>query len=792
MNQAVVFNSSSRRAKKARMSAVLNQTVWRGLLFTILVLAVGGTLLLFLEEFRRIGFILLGFTTLLGVFALWYKRDLKELPPNLPARSLDDYLEPGLLAALPDASSLTPQSAWQAAVAQWQGRFISNHLLVDSSQISQGLSSSVTDMDMVWTKAAEFASKEKAEELDASALAAALICTSPAVKQYLASRNLKEEEVYEVFAWISRLTSFLKAKNPYFGGIGRDWASGFTPTLDRFGQNISRIIEAGGGHFHTLAHADVLDSAVHMLSQGSGGVAIIGETGSGKTGLAYALAQRLLEGRDQDLRYYQLVSLNASAIISASGRELERIMLTLFAEAAHAQNIILFLDEARLFFGEGTGAFDMSQVLQPVLQNRSVKIVAAFTPGDFQRLKASNESLVGQLGVINVNEPTAEVTMDILEDTALTLEVKTGLLVTFQAVREAYRLSGQYSQEIAYPGRAINLLEQSVPYANNKVLTEMSVQSAIEKTRGVKVGKAQAAEVDVLLNLEDRIHQRMINQEPAVNVVAAALRRGRAGVANPKRPTGSFLFLGPTGVGKTELARSLAATYFGDAANMIRLDMTEYQQEQDVSRLLDPGASANSTLIMSVRQQPFSVVLLDEVEKSHPNILNLLLQLLDEGQLTDSTGKPASFRNTIIIATSNAGSAEITQRVAAGENLQNFERHLVDKLIAAGLFKPELVNRFDEVVLFRPLRPDELTRVAVLMLDEVNKTLTAQNVKVQLTEAALAVVVKNGYDPQFGARPMRRVIQKMVEDAVATRILGGQAQPGTVITLDAKDLAPNQ
>ena len=391
--------------------------------------------------------------------------------------------------------------------------------------------------------------------------------------------------------------------------------------------------------------------------------------------------------------------------------------------------------------------------------------------------------------MVNITEPDPAVTLKIAQDAALTLEAKSNLLVSYQAVTEAYRLSGQFSAELAYPGKAIAMLEQAVPYAEGKIVTAGSVQSAVEKTKGVKVAKAEAAEADVLLHLEDKIHQRMINQEPAVDVVAAALRRGRAGVSSPNRPTGSFLFLGPTGVGKTELARSLAATYYGNERQMIRLDMTEYQQEADVSRLLDAGGEIEKSLILSIRQQPFSVVLLDEVEKSHPNILNLLLQLLDEGQLTDQTGKPASFRNAIIIATSNAGSAEITARVAAGDALQNFERPLIDKLISQGVFKAELVNRFDEVVLFRPLTEKELAQVALLMLGEVNKTLGSQNVSVKLTEQALIAVVKAGYDPQFGARPMRRVIQRMVEDAIATKILGGQAKPGTVITLDEKDLA---
>ena len=221
---------------------------------------------------------------------------------------------------------------------------------------------------------------------------------------------------------------------------------------------------------------------------------------------------------------------------------------------------------------------------------------------------------------------------------------------------------------------------------------------------------------------------------------------------------------------------------------MIRLDMTEYQQAEDVERLLAAGGPAEKSLIMQIRQQPFSVVLLDEVEKSNQSVLNLLLQLLDEGQLTDKSGRPASFRNAIVIATSNAGSAEIAQRVSGGDSLESFERPLIDKLISEGQFKAELINRFDDVSLFRPLNQNELARVALLMLAAVNKNLAKQNVSVQLTEAALVKLIEAGYDPQFGARPLRRVIQETVEDAVATRILKGQAQPGSSITLDVTDL----
>jgi ATP-dependent Clp protease ATP-binding subunit ClpA len=220
---------------------------------------------------------------------------------------------------------------------------------------------------------------------------------------------------------------------------------------------------------------------------------------------------------------------------------------------------------------------------------------------------------------------------------------------------------------------------------------------------------------------------------------------------------------------------------------MIRLDMSEYQQQSDVSRLLSNGENGQS-LIMGVRQQPFSVVLLDEIEKAHPNILNLLLQLLDEGQLTDLSGRSASFKDTVIIATSNAGANEIRERIARGEELETFEHEFIDNLINSSQFKPELLNRFDEIVLFRPLKQDELLQVVALMMDGVNKTLANQNITVELTTAAAQRIVETGYDPRLGARPLRRALQRAVEDSIAARILRNETKPGDHVTLDAPDL----
>jgi ATP-dependent Clp protease ATP-binding subunit ClpA len=786
------LNLKSLRTRKARLARMFSAgTVALGNL-TVLVLLTAGAYGVSIGDMPRLGYFALAAATGLSVLLLWNRYDLKVLPPKLPAKTLDDIMEPRLLANLAKLKQpMTSQSVWEMVIKMPEALFLCNHLLLPALSVTQAMDTDEHDMPNVWQQAQALVDQSKPPQLHSGVLLMALLARSGGAQVYLTQLKIKSEDLLETLGWLERQIDYQHRPRRDFGGIGRDWASGFTPTLDQFSANLSMSVQSGGGYAHYFAHSDLLDSIVASLDRGNG-VALIGPDGSGKTTLVHALAERLLEGHDPHLQYYQVVSLNASLILSHSGQQLENLLLTLFGEAIASGNMVIYLEDAQLFFGSGAGALDMSQILLPVLRNRRIKLVASFDPTDWQRLQAQHQALTSGFAPVVLTEPSKEAIFKVVEDTALLIERQSGSLISYEAIREAYRLSGQYMQEEAYPGKVVNLLEQSLPYVEKRMMTSGSVQTAIERTRGVKVSAAAAPEVDMLLNLEDRIHERMINQVRAVGVVASALRRGRAGVSNPKRPVGSFLFLGPTGVGKTELARSLAAVYFGDENQMIRLDMSEYQRPEDITRLLAAGGQNERSLLLAIRQQPFSVVLLDEIEKAHPNILNLLLQMLDEGQLTDDQGRPASFRSCIIIATSNAGAADITARVKETGALDNFERPLIDKLIAGGQFRPELVNRFDEVVLFRPLNESELSQVAKVMLQGVNKTLEAQQISVQLTDEALRQIVHLGYDPEFGARPMRRIIQKTVENAVAVKILRQEVQPGSTITLDVPDLAIDQ
>lgn len=369
--------------------------------------------------------------------------------------------------------------------------------------------------------------------------------------------------------------------------------------------------------------------------------------------------------------------------------------------------------------------------------------------------------------------------MIVMQEQVLLLEVRRKVRFSYQALKEAYRLSERYLHELAQPGRAIRLLESAGSYAENGIVTMNSVQTAIEKTMDVKVSVAtESDDREKLLNMEQLIHQRMINQKRAVQVVSDALRRARTGVRNENRPIGTFLFLGPTGVGKTELSKALAEVYFGGEGKMVRIDLNEYVRSEDVARLIADGADNPSSLTAQVMKQPFSVVLLDEIEKAAPEVLSTLLQLLDEGILRDIKNREVSFRDAIVIATSNAGADRIREYIERGYDVSQFEAQFTDELINSGQFRPEFLNRFDEIVVFTPLSKPDLMQVVDIILAGVNKTLEPQKITVHVDNDAKVLLVDEGYDPRLGARPMRRIVQKAVENTIAKAMLAGVLTTG--------------
>lgn len=757
-----------------------------------IVLAIG---LIFLQQ--PVGWLLCIPAAAVYAVLAWYRFYLQELPP-VNGAGIDARLEGAILGRL--RAQHTPKDI-AAAVAQMEGgRFFAFRFGILPDVYTNFSSTNPTDSSGIWQAAAVFADRHGLHTINSACVTAALIAAIPDYERYLADLRLESADLDRGIDWQQHVQQIIRRhkEKRLYGGIGRDWAFGFTPLLSRFGYNITEQIQNG-----SLLHSDVegrrqvIDQTLQLLSAGSRRNAVlVGGVGAGKSTLVHALAETLIEpnpATPAQLRYNQVIGLDPATLIAqASARgELEQMVQRLLIEAVSAKNIILFLDDAQLFLEDGTGAVNLSNILLPVLEGGGVRIILSMDEQRWLQLAQTNPGLTQLMNRVAVPPMNFEDTFRVMQSQMLGVEYRTKVTFFYQALVEAFRLSERYVQDQVMPGRAIKLLEGAANFAENGFVTIPSVEKTIEQTYDIKVGNAtNVDERDMLLNLEQLIHERMINQTRAVQVVSDALRRARAGVRNPNRPIGTFLFLGPTGVGKTELAKALGAVYFGGEDRLVRVDLNEYVRSEDLIRLIADAASDQHSLAAQISRQPFSVVLLDEIEKAHPDVLSALLQLLDEGVLRDSKNREVSFRDAIIVATSNAGADRIRAHIDAGEAVENFEQSLTDELINSNQFRPEFLNRFDEIVVFRPLTAEELLQVVDLIIQGTNKTLAVQKISVDLTDEAKRELVRQGYDPRLGARPLRRVVQRTVENVLAQRLLAGQVRAGDQVVLDLPDILP--
>jgi ATP-dependent Clp protease ATP-binding subunit ClpC len=789
-----VLNLHSTRAKRARYAAAFGKKWFliscKLIAFTSLALGVA-----LLVSDQPLGWLVLLPFSMTTVFLLFQKGDLSDHDFGTinvgNTIQLHEALELEILEKL---SSEEPSAydLWKALESSEERFFIGNRYLIDSSFFEQFLGKNSGSATAVWQKAESYRTEFGLNGYTNMVILVSLIATVPNIEQILKSVRLSLKDVETAIPWMRDVLEKrrLAHTKQAFGGIGRDWAYGYTPLLRYLGYNISQDIELHGFFSDTSMHERIVEQMVQTMSSGNGTITLVGEAGVGKTTCVHAFAERLLTDATAPkiIRYNLVVELDAPTLIAnaKSPGQLEELMLRLIKEAHRAKNIILFFDDAEAFFGSGTGSVDLSHVLQPAIENSNVRLVLAMSPQAWQRL--SGTSVIGRLQPINVAPADEENTLAVLRDSISLAEYRNKAVFTYQALREGYKLGGRYVTNQAMPGAALSLLEQAATIAGQQLITREVVQTSVEQAYGIKLRQAEGGESSQLLNLEEELRKYVISQDRAVTVVADALRRARSGVGNPNRPVGTFLFLGPTGVGKTELSKALARVYYGDESSLIRVDMNQYVGAKDVSRLISPMAGSDLGFLGQVRKQPFSVILLDEIEKAHSSVVNALLQMLDEGVMKDSDSKNVSFKDAIIIATSNAGADEIRKMIDSGEAIdEKAEAKFVETLISRGSFAPEFINRFDEVVIFKPLDQNELVQVIDLIMGDINKTLDAQKVQVELTDDAKKWLVDKGYDSKLGARPMRRMAQRYVENTVAKRLLEQSVVSGGVIKLDAKD-----
>ncbi|MBT5808325.1 ATP-dependent Clp protease ATP-binding subunit, partial [Candidatus Uhrbacteria bacterium] len=391
---------------------------------------------------------------------------------------------------------------------------------------------------------------------------------------------------------------------------------------------------------------------------------------------------------------------------------------------------------------------------------------------------------------VDINEPDETMAIRMLESKVGGIEYGQKVIFSYDAVEKAVQLSDRYMHEAYLPKKAIMVASEAALYASktkgqDALVTGEDIAQIVTEKTGIKATSVKSDEKEVLLNLEEKMHGRVIGQDEAVKAVSAALRRARAELSSQDRPIATFLFLGPTGVGKTELAKTVAEAYFGDENSMIRLDMSEYQDQSSIHRMIGvPGSDTGGLLTEAVRKKPFSIILLDELEKAHPEILNVFLQVFDDGRLTDSGGRTIDFTNAIIVATSNAGTQYIQDAVARSEDIETIKTHLIEEELRE-IYRPEFLNRFDGVIVFKPLTLDEVGEIAKLMVKSVAKRLEPKGIGFRANDEAIAVLAEKGYDPKFGARPLRRVVQDEVDNAIANALLAGKVKRRDTIVLEA-------
>ncbi|MCI9321693.1 MAG: ATP-dependent Clp protease ATP-binding subunit [Lachnospiraceae bacterium] len=679
----------------------------------------------------------------------------------------------------------------------------------------------------------------------------------------LNTMNISTQKLY-----VDVLTAIGADPNLYKEDLGRRQGKGSkTGTLDQYSRDLTALAREGRLD-PVIGREDEIRRVIQILSRRTkNNPCLIGEPGVGKTAVAEGLALRIVEGQVPfTVRDKRVLTLDLSGMVAGSKYrgEFEERIKKVIREVIAAGNVILFLDEMHTIIGAGgaEGAIDASNILKPSLARGEIQLIGATTISEYRKYVEKDAALERRFQPVNVEEPTEEEAIRILEGIKEKYENHHQVLISREAVEAAVRLASRYINDRNLPDKAIDLIDEaaaaarlqtaSVPYRQQELkkrLRELDgeLEAAIRredfkeageakrrqdellqklermkkragKTREearLEIGEEEIAAVvsmwtriplqklaekesERLLKLEQLLHKRVIGQEEAVKAVSRAMRRGRVGLKDPSRPIGSFLFLGPTGVGKTELSKALAEAMFGSENAMIRVDMSEYMEGHSVSKMIGSppgyvGFDEGGQLSEKVRRNPYSVVLFDEIEKAHPDVFNILLQVLDDGHITDSKGRKVSFKNTILIMTSNAGAQRIVDPRNLGFAADNSAARNYEKMKAGVMeevkrnFKPEFINRIDDIIVFHQLDHGNMKEIIQLLSAGLCRRCQSQmEIQLSLTGALKEHLVEKYADQKMGARPLKRAIQSVVEDALAEEILRGNVQPGDIVSAGYK------
>ena len=573
-----------------------------------------------------------------------------------------------------------------------------------------------------------------------------------------------------------------------------------TRVLDQYSRDLT-LIAGGGGADPVVGREREISRVIQILSRRTkNNPVLVGEPGVGKTAVAEGLARRVARGEVPDtLKNRRIVTLDLASMLAGTKYrgDFEDRVKCIIKEVQRAGDVIVFIDELHTIVGAGSaeGAIDAANILKPALGRGEIQVIGATTPEEYRKHIEKDAALERRFQPVDVPEPDEACCVRMLRALRGSLETHHGLQITDEAISAAVRLSVRYICDRFLPDKAIDLLDEAASHVRlesgpqaRQTVEASDVADVVSAWTGVPASAISEPESERLLRLEEALHRRVIGQDEAVSAVARAIRRGRVGLSDPRRPMGSFIFLGPTGVGKTELCRALAEAVYGDRDALIRLDMSEYMEKHAVSKLIGSppgyvGYGEGGQLTERVRRRPWSVVLFDEIEKAHEDVYNLLLQIMEDGRLTDSAGRRADFRSTIVVMTSNIGAKAITEdRPALGfSGAPRDGDGAVKEAVMAELrrtFRPEFLNRVDDTIVFRRLSREDVRQIARGMTEAVCGRMREPGVELRVTDEALDLLAERGFDPAYGARPLRRQISALLEDPAADAILTGRAAPG--------------
>src|ERR687892_324500 len=579
-----------------------------------------------------------------------------------------------------------------------------------------------------------------------------------------------------------------------------------TRQLDQYGRNLTAYADEGKLD-PVIGRAKEIERIMQILVRRTkNNPVIIGEPGVGKTAIVEGLAQEISEDRVPDiLADKEVYTLDLGALVAGSKYrgEFEERLKKIMKEITDHGDIILFIDEIHNLVGAGAaeGAIDAASILKPALARGEIQVIGATTIDEYRKYVEKDKALERRFQTIQVGEPSVEETELILKGLREKYEAHHNIDITDEALKAASQLGDRYIADRFLPDKAIDLVDEAASKMRIKTMSSPPYYNEIDEIvsmwTGIPVKKMTEEESARLLQMEDALHGRIVGQNEAIKAVSRSIRRTFAGIKDPNRPSGSFVFLGPTGVGKTELARTLAEYLFGNQDAMIRLDMSEYMERHTVSRLVGSppgyvGYDEGGQLTEQVRRRPYSVVLFDEIEKAHPDVFNILLQILEDGVLTDAQGRTVDFKNVVLIMTSNVGAQHInkTKSLGFGDNEAGLSYKEMKARVTTELrkiFRPELLNRIDETIVFHKLEREDMRHIIEIQIRRLRKQLVERDVTIEFTDEALNKLADEGYDPAFGARPLKRVLQRMIEDPMSEMILSGEVPNGSKVIIESND-----